>query len=163
VSVAVEEVKRRLEESLPGNLTYTNTVNGLTDDRAMELPKGYYLAPESLTDDYINCVLVGADVHAERAGGPTQRNVVSIVVYLVNDRIRTGTQVKNTWDRGEVLRDTMLQFLRDCVDPEGRTVWRQLVWRDMSLLPEPYQEYSGIAITYTLVQDPSDQLWATAP
>lgn len=160
ISVALVEMLRRLEAEVPAMIEYENTRQGWTGDQALTAPAGYHQAPTVLTDDYINCVCVGVSVNKINQGTRQFRNEGVLTVAIIDQRIEVGQQVTQGWDRSDIIAAVLHQYKSGCVDPNGRWVWRQLAYLRQEALPVGEgANYSGVLISYKVVQDPNDTFW----
>jgi len=162
ISVALTELKRRVEISLPLLIDEVNTRHALAGAWQIEPPKGYHIAPESLADKHINSVLFGASVEKETQGTQLFRNKVSLLVYIVNGRITDSLQVAQAYDRAQLVNAVLAPYLKGCRDESNRVVWVRLKPKELTMLPESWAKYSGVALPFELVQSPEHDLW-TAP
>lgn len=158
-SLALNEARRRLETELPPLIDLANTRASRSGLKAIELPKDYYIAPEKLTDNYLNCVLVGGSVNKVPQGTRGFKNEALLTVYIVNQRIETPSQTDDAWDRSDLATAVLHGYLSGCADLQGRWAWRQLIPLSQEMLPAEYAEYSGVALNYKCVQSHSDEFW----
>lgn len=160
ISLALIEVLRRLERDLPLLIAYENERQGWTGDQALKAPAGYHQAPESLTDDYINTVCVGVSVNKINQGTRQFRNEGALRVAIIHERIEIGQQVTKAWDKSDLAALALHKFKSGCVNPDGLWAWRQLAYLRQEALPaDPGANYSGVVISYKVVQDPNDTFW----
>jgi hypothetical protein len=159
VSIAVNEILRRLREEVNPYIEYVNDQLELTGDLAIPTFDGFYIAPESLQDSYLNSVLVDVSLEKIPNGTRNHRNRAIVSIYAVSDPITVAEEVSNAWDRCELITHVLDQYLTGCVDLEGRVCWRNLGPQKVEMLPEKWEQYSGVTLTYLLSQDPSDETW----
>jgi hypothetical protein len=144
---------------LPGVIGYANTQLGYGVGHGIAHPAGYYVAPQTLTDDYLNSVIVSAKVATQAMSPGTFKNEAQIVVYSINERIEVREQIEDAFDRSGLVRGILYRYLTGCIDPQGRRVWRLLEPTGVSMLPEAWEGYSGVACSYRMVQSPDDNAW----
>lgn len=159
VSLAVNEVLRRLGTELPDYIDYVNDQLGLGGDTAIVQPVGYYVAPERLLDGHMNSVLVGASVQKVAQGTRNFYSRITVTIYLVYERATVPEQINTAWDAAELVTQLLHQYLTGCVNPEGQVCWRSLSPQSYEQLPSEWTDCSGVAMPFLLVQQPSDEMW----
>jgi hypothetical protein len=83
-----------------------------------------------------------------------------INVYSLGERISAKAQVRAAYMRTVVLRGILHHYLTGYVDADGLYLWKQLLSQGVTMLPEPYKQYSGLTCNYVLWQPPGDNYWA---
>lgn len=159
VSVAWNEMLRLLARCLPDAIAYANAQIGFEEGKGIPLPAGYRVAPESLSDDYINSILVGASVRTESMGTRAFKDTVTLSIYDVAPRVEVREQVDDAWDRSGIIRGVLYPTLSGWIDPQGRKVWGKLQPMGKSPLPPAWENYDGVVLTYELFQYPGDNNW----
>lgn len=152
LSIALNEILRRLRDNMPAKIDYINTQLGHPSGKGIKEPNGYYLAPGILTDTYINTILVGAATSTVAGSPKTFKNETQIVVYSIGRKIEVMEQVDDAFDRSGVIRGILYHFLTGCEDADGRQCWQLLEPSGLSMLPEAYANYAGVACYYRMVQ-----------
>jgi hypothetical protein len=159
VSAAVNEVLRRLRTELPGYIDYANGQLGLSGDLVIPGPLGYYVAPERLLDEHLNCLLASASLQKVARGTQNFHNRIVLTIYLVYDRSTVAEEINTTWDAAELVAQVLHQYLTGCVNEAGQVCWRSLTPQVCERLPHEWRNCGGVAMPYLLVQDPSDEVW----
>jgi hypothetical protein len=162
ISLALRELKRRLEIQMPLQIAYANTQMGLAADKGIPTFKGIAIAPAKINDKFINHLLIGASVRKESEGAGAFHNDAVISFYLVNRRIDGPSDVDDAWDRSDLVAAVLLPYLGGCTDPQGRLVWTVLAPLEQTMLPEEWEQYSGVALNYRLIQEPTEIYWLPA-
>lgn len=161
VSIALAEIKRRLEALLPGVVAEMNDREGWDeDDTKIRVPANYYAGPVDDSENVTNAVLMAAASDSQVVGPQGFKGVYSIVIYSVDKRTNSETQYLRNWDRVELIRAVMKPFLVGCVNADGRQCWKVLQPASIEWIPEEFEQYSGIAVNYTMTCDPSMNGWA---
>lgn len=161
-SAAQKEIVRRLELNMPDKITYLNGVLGYASGKGIPTPDSYGPAPSSaLSDAYLNSILVSVAVSTSTNGVRTFKQSAQVVVYSVDRRIEHPTQVESYLDRAAVVTGILMCVMNDCIDAQGRLVWRILAPTGRSLtLPQGWGDgYSGSTAYFTLVQDQACNCW----
>lgn len=162
VSVGLDEIKRRLEQNLPGLITLANTREGYTSKANMIRTPDYYAAGPIGSDenDSINAVFLAASNVTDFQGNNQFNNDYVITIYSVDARIVTEDQYKRHWDRAGLIRVALAQFLDGAVDALGRVCWRQLRPMAVSVDVDMWDQYAGLPIEYRMLCDPSQNVWS---
>lgn len=159
-SVILDEMKRRLEDNLPGVIALMNTREGWTnDDEKIRVPSKYYAGPVDGSENATNAVFLAASSTATVIGPAAFKGTYEVVVYSVDIRTENENQYLRNWDRIELIRATLKPFLAGCVNAEGRQCWKVLSPSNTQWLPEEFENYSGLQINYTATCDPSMNSW----
>lgn len=161
VSVATNEIVRRLKYHLPLAIDEANTRIGHPTGKGIRKPEShsYYPAPAVLTDKYINSVLVSVALSFVAHSPGRFRTEGQVVIYVIDERIEHANQVSDAWDRGQLAMGCLMPYLTNCEDADGHQCWRLLEPQSMTALPEAYDEFSGVSCNYRIVQDPSVDNW----
>lgn len=161
VSVAFNEIVRRLKIDMPLKIAALNTRLGYPSGKGIKppAPDAYYPAPAVLTDKYLNSVLVGVAVSNQAHSPGVIRTEAQVVVYVIDRRIEHENQVTDAWDKAGVVKGCLYAYLTGCEDADGHQCWTLLEPTGTTALPESYGEYSGVACYYRMVQDPTVDNW----
>ena len=162
VSVALLELKRRLETELPAQIDFENARQKRVGNAKLGKPVGYGIAPTGrLADAHVGHLLVGASsVQKLDAGTRAFRNQIALQIHVIGAPIESDEQTLNRHDFAEIVAITLQPYLIGCVDPQGRVPWRELVFQGVGPLPGDWKQFSGQTISYLLNQSPADDLWA---
>ncbi|MBW3636356.1 MAG: hypothetical protein KY445_07815 [Armatimonadetes bacterium] len=158
-SVALKELKRRLETELPAQVAYHNTRLQLAGNNAYKAPDDVIISPTPTTSKHLHTIFLGYSVRKVNSGMRAFRDTGVVSLFLVNARIAREEQVTDGWDISGIVGETLLPYLSGCVDPAERWAWRELAPLEITVLPEAFSEYSGLAMNYQLIQGPDD-LWS---
>jgi hypothetical protein len=160
-SIAMREIVRRLRNNLPALVNYANTQLGYGEGKGIPqvAAQDIRVSPAVLDDSPKNCVLVSIAVNTEVFAPGTFKTESQVVIYSIEGRIESSEQVEDAWDRAGLIRAVLYHYLTGCRDAQDRVCWRLLEPQQVSFLPEPFQEYSGAACYYRLVQSPEDDNW----
>ncbi len=158
VSIAMNEILRLMKFCLPDSIAFINAKCGYTD--GIPIPQSYRMAPEKLTKNDINSVLVGCSVGLPSEGAGQFKAVSNIQLYSINQPVTDREQVMDQWDRLWVMAAILRPSLGGWTDPAGRTVWNNLRPTAITALPQAWEDYSGVGITYEMTQYPyQSNLW----
>jgi len=157
---ALEEIRLRLKANVPGKTAALNTALGLSGVEAIPVPKHYGLAPDRLTDEHIDTIQIGVATSTMQLSPGVFRNDSDLVIYSVGRRIEGPQQFTDCHRRAAVIRGILRAFQTGCIDSADRVLWSSLNPTGVSLLPEPYSEYSGAACYYKMVQFPGQNAWS---
>ncbi len=160
VSVALRELARRLEDNLPGLIGYANGELGYSGENEIRQPAFYKSAPVGLEDGPLNGILIGATTETEFQGSGQFRNIYQVSVLSIDERIETQEQYHRAWDRLGLIRVALFPFTGGCVDDVGRVCWRSLVPQQGGVEEESWQEYGGLYAHYSMVCEPSQNIWS---
>jgi len=145
---------------LPAQIDFENTRLGLTGNDAYLKPNGYVISPTPTTDGHLRHLFFGYSVRKVPIGTRGFRGTGIVSIFLVNERIGKELQVMDAWDVSGIIGATLMPYLSGCVDASERWAWRELAPQEITVLPEAFFEYSGLAMNYQLTQSPSDDLWS---
>lgn len=163
-SVALKELKRRIEAELPAQIAYENTFLGLSGINAYQAPKGYVLAPVPVDEQFICNVIIGHNIRSQ-VRGMAGANVLwmDVSIWIPEKRIDAQGQLLDGSDRAIMLAMALQQYHDGCTDPQGRKAWTTLEPQEtfLSVLPESWKEFSGFSLNYTLIQGVAASLWET--
>lgn len=159
LSVALLEVKRRLEAELPGFIDYQNTQLGLIGNRAIQQFAGIDIAPDDLTKGHINHCLIGASVRFDAQGSRGFRGVGILSIYLIEPRWSVSEQYLGAIDRAGCVRMLLHNYITGPRNPQGRKVWNELTPMSEEPLPEKWRSYAGITLPYQVLQSAGENLW----
>lgn len=161
VSVAINEIIRRLKYDLPRKIDAMNTRLNYPNGKGIRKPAAdaYYPAPAVLVDKHINSVVVGASVDSVAHSPGIMRNEPTIMIAVIDNRIEHPDQVTDTWDRAGIVKGCLYPYLHGCEDNQGRQCWTLLEPQSATVLPESYNNFSGISLYYRLIQDPTVDNW----
>jgi hypothetical protein len=167
ISLAQDEIIRRLRELLPDLIAAHNQAEGYAPNRGVQMP-AIEPGPAVLTDSFlkpahVGKLLVSASVSTDSLGiGGTYINEGVITISCIDAPIEVGHQMKIAFERIELVRGVLYPFMNDCVDLKGRRVWQLLEPRGYSALPGTITKFSGTQARFRLLQTPGDNgLWAT--
>jgi hypothetical protein len=161
-ALALREIKRRLENNLPGLIDAVNTAQGRTGTAVLLKPARYAIAPMVNLPDYLNSVVVSLSVQTETLAARRFRNELKVVVFSVEARPDTEELATDMYDRAGLIRGVLNYFVTGCKDANGRWAWRQLLPTGIGALPDGLEEYGGTASYFNVTQLPPDNNWATA-
>lgn len=162
-SVAIKELKRRLETELPLQVAYENETLGLSGAAAYQAPKDYVLAPVPVSDRFICNLLIGHDVRSQVRGmAGAFVLTLDVSIWIPDKRIEAEEQLLDGSDRAIMVAMVLEQYHAGCTDPLGRRAWTTLEPQPtfLSVLPESWKEYSGFSLNYTLIQGTAATLWS---
>jgi hypothetical protein len=167
ISLAQDEIIRRLRELLPDFIADHNRVEGYAPNRGVQMP-AIEPGPAVLTDSFLKAhhvgkLLVSASVSTDSLGiGGTYINEGIITISCIDAPIEVGHQMKIAFERIELVRGVLYPFMNECIDHKGRRVWELLEPRGYSSLPGTITKFSGTEARFRLLQTPGDNgLWAT--
>ncbi|HEX9997145.1 MAG TPA: hypothetical protein VGB45_08385 [Abditibacterium sp.] len=163
VSLAQAELILRIQENLPGVITKHNQAENYTPRQALPTGQKVEPAPAKIYDDnFIGKILVGitGDAQAEGIGGAFS-GVSRVTIYVVDQALKSGHQVKVQWELIELIRGVLFTFAGGVLDSQDRQVWRKLTPGPYMLLDADFAPgYSGTQSEFTLLQMPAeDSLW----
>jgi len=166
VSVALREIKRRLEYTLLEGATLdliaaTNAAEGYTTaDVKIRHPRFIGGAPVRDADGVANCITIGLSATTDFEGNAQFKNEYSLSIYSIDERIETQEQYWRMWDRVGLIKAALYPFLSGCIDEQNRVCWRALVPTQNGVETEAWDEYGGIYCFYRMICDPSQNCWA---
>lgn len=159
ISIAQLEIVRRLRATLPGAIAMANEQMGLTGNLAIPAPKWMDIAPLEAHDKAINSILVSVALSTVAHAPGMFRKEATVIVYSLDARIQGDVQLSRAYDRAMLVEACLYPFLNGCIDDRGRNCWRQLEPTGQSMLPAAFDEFSGVAIYYRMVLDPTENNW----
>lgn len=159
ISLALEEIASRLEANLPGVIEEMNNRDGLTGDEAIRLPSWYRPGPPDTSEGPLNGIAIAASNRSEVLGVQNYKSTYEIVIYSIDQNVVEPAQYLRHWDRAELIRAVLAPFMTGCVNEDDRVCWKLLTPSKSGFLPQEWEDYSGIAINYTLTCDPSMNGW----
>lgn len=161
ISVALLEIKRRLMEELPPLIAHANETRDLTGLLSIAPFKAVEIVPKDLTDQHMGKLLVGEDEESvETQGSRGFRSIGIVSLYLINEAWRIEEQYLSALDRASLIKLLMHNYLTDCIDPQGRKVWSELVPLPRKQLPEKWRNYAGLTLPFQVLQSPGNDPWA---
>lgn len=164
LSVALSEIKRRLEAELPPLIEYVNAHRTLSGVRTIRqfAEGGYGIAPADLTAAHVNHCLVGLPQQNFSTNGSVSFKAMGVLtVYVTNLPLKGNPdQLLANADRASLVQLLLANYLTDCVDPQGRQAWKTLAPLSSELFPDEWREVSGVALNYQCIQPPGVDLWA---
>lgn len=159
-SIALREIRRRLELNLPGLIDETNTREGLTGEQVIRKPKFISHAPTGEENGNINGILMSGSRRFEFLGNGQMKNIYQISLYSIDQRCETAEQYERHHDRTDLIAATLFPFLSGCVDDKGRVCWQQLKPVDSGVEVQDWEIYHGQYLFYEMITDPSQNIWS---
>ena len=164
ISVALTEIVRRLREELPGLIEHANTeLRNAAPGKGIPVvaKKDIRIAPASLKDTPMNCVLVSGSVQTQTLSPAIFKNEGQVIIFSIEEKMQGqhDDEIPQMFDRAGLIRGFLYHFLTGCKDPMDRIAWRLLEPQLVTALPEPYENLSGTACYYRLVQTPDQNNW----
>lgn len=119
----------------------------------------------SLSEEYINSVLVGINIDTEQEAPGQFTNFTDIAVYFIGVPIEGEEEAITVemWQRGAAVRGVLYQFLGGYMDTTNRRCWNELKPLPYQALPEVFGSYSGITVNFKGLHNPGHRLWSTTP
>lgn len=155
---AMEEIRVRLEQDLPGAVDLKNQRRGWFGIAAKAIPQAakYHIAPADLAKDHINCVLIGVSSETNPQGlGGAYKNEIEVVVYTIDKKSISPGQILMLWRRAALIRGVLRAYHNGCVNTEGILCWRSLKPSGYSMIPTEWREFSGLACNFRMVIPPT--------
>jgi hypothetical protein len=166
ISVALDEIVRRLQATLPREIAAHNAAMGYGTGRGVVAVKTIEIGPAVITDSFlskeaIGKIFISASVESELISiGGLYTNNAPLSIYCIDAPIEVGQQMKMAFERIELIRGCLYPVASNCVDPRGRLAWKRLEPLGYSTLPPRITRYSGTKGDFRLMQPPNSAgLW----
>ena len=155
------EVLRRLRENLPAHIARKNAQLNYSANKGILVPTHYVIAPARPTDEYVNVIAVRHSIDRTPHGTDTFLSTITLNVLSVEGPARISDQRVSALQRADLIGAILYQYLGGCWNDKGQKVWSSLYPAHPSQndLPDGWEKFSGIMLSFTLVQDEECNGW----
>ncbi len=115
------------------------------------------VAPETLTDAYLNCLIIAWSLDASPQGTQAYLNSLHVTLTDVQRRAEVKQQVDAKWYRAGVVRTLCNWFRQGYLDSNARQCWVQLDILGAEQLPD--KDFYGVSMHLLLTQGPGVNNW----
>jgi hypothetical protein len=149
ISLMRQETLRLLSSVLPEVVELANQEQGIS----IRPPKSYYVARQVIEKNAFPAIIVGTSVGSRPSPPRTRFRDVTLQLYIVDAAAPGREQLDDLWDLAELADMVMLHTQSGwCAQGgpyDGRKVWTELVFEGMSQLPDGWEDYAGVVVTYS--------------
>lgn len=158
VPVAIGGLIDLLRDATTGiNAQIAYTTAQMSPDPKIPGFKDVFVAPESLTDEYINSLIVAWSLDPRPMGTQAYLNTLHVTITDVQRRAEIRSQVDAKWYRVGIIRTFCNWFRAGYADSRNRMCWVQLDELGVEALPD--KEFYGVSLHLQITQGPGVNNW----
>jgi hypothetical protein len=150
-----------LQRSLPDMVDDVNTAKGWSGTAAIPAvdPLKIHVAPTAFDDSFIDSIAVGYAFTMSPHGVGVYKTEIQLVIYVIGNRITVAQNVADLDRKASVIKGIMHHYQGGYYSADDQTLWSALQPSMGSFVTEKFEEYAGVALTYTMTAADTGGFW----